>query len=236
MPQLVFIHGPGAGACAEAWHYQMKQFPRGLAPTLPGHPQGQRCADVKGYMEWLRGWLWAQGQNRDLVLVGYTMGASIALQYALDHPEEVRGLVLMTVSAGPKQRPAGGDDLRRRAATDPKAFEEWLGHQEHSMHFIEPGLRARLMDSHRKLGPLCQLYDLQAMDAFDVRERVAALKPKLLLIRGADDPVPPVDYEQLIHDVVPGSRYVSLPKSGHVPASERPEEVNRLIEEFVAGL
>ena len=27
MPQLVFIHGPGAGACADAYYYQLKHFP-----------------------------------------------------------------------------------------------------------------------------------------------------------------------------------------------------------------
>ena len=88
MPQLVFLHGPGAGACADAYHYQTRHFPKSVAPTLPGHLEGRRCADVKGFTEWVRGWLWAQGLNKDLVLVGYTLGGCIALQYALDYPEE----------------------------------------------------------------------------------------------------------------------------------------------------
>jgi pimeloyl-ACP methyl ester carboxylesterase len=90
MPQLVFLHGPGAGACADAFDHQRARFPRSVAPTLPGHLEGARCPDVARYMEWVRGWLWAQGLNRDLVLVGYTLGASIALQYGLDYPDEVR--------------------------------------------------------------------------------------------------------------------------------------------------
>ena len=47
MPQLVFIHGPGAGACAEAFHYQLKHFPKSVAPDLPGHLEGTRCPDVR---------------------------------------------------------------------------------------------------------------------------------------------------------------------------------------------
>ena len=31
-----------------------------------------------------------------------TLGASIALQYGLDYPDEVKGVVLMTVAARPK--------------------------------------------------------------------------------------------------------------------------------------
>ena len=75
-------------------------FRASVAPTLPGHLEGTRCPDVASYTEWVRGWLWAQGLNKDLVLVGYTLGASIALQYGLDYPDEVKGLVLMTVAAG----------------------------------------------------------------------------------------------------------------------------------------
>ncbi len=114
MPQLVFLHGPGAGACADAYHYQRTHFPRSVAPTLPGHLEGTRCPDVTGYMEWVRGWLWAQGLHRNLVLVGYTLGASIALQYGLDYPDEVKGLVLMTVAARPKVRAPGTYDRRLR--------------------------------------------------------------------------------------------------------------------------
>ena len=70
MPQLVFLHGPGAGACADAFTYQLAHFKGSVAPTLPGHLEGTSCADVARYMEWVRGWLWAQGLKKDLVLVG----------------------------------------------------------------------------------------------------------------------------------------------------------------------
>ena len=116
MPQLAFLHGPGAGACADAFHHQRWHFPNSVAPTLPGHLEGSRCPDVTRYMEWVRGWLWAQGLKGDLVLIGYTLGASIALQYGLDYPDEVKGLVLMTVAARPKTRAAGAYEIRLRAA------------------------------------------------------------------------------------------------------------------------
>ena len=110
-------------------------------------------------MEWVRGWLWAQGLKGDLVLIGYTLGASIALQYGLDYPDEVK-----------------------------------------------------------------------------VRDRLATLKPKLLLLRGLDDPGHPPEYEKEVHEAVPGSRYVKLSSAGHFPPTEIPDQVNALIEEFVATL
>ena len=236
MTQLVFLHGPGAGACADGWYYQRRHFPRSVAPDLPGHLSGTRCADVKGYTEWVRGWLWAQGLNRDLVLVGYTLGASIALQYGLDYPDEVKGLVVMTVAARPKTRAPGTYELRLRAAEDPKIYEEWLAYQRHAMSLVKPDVRERLLERHRQVGPLSQYHDLKAIDAFDVRDRLATLRPKLLVLRGMDDPTNPPEYEKEIHDAVPGSRYVKVSGAGHFPPTEIPDKVNALIEEFVATL
>lgn len=236
MSQLVFLHGPGAGACADAFAHQRRRFPDSVAPTLPGHLEGTRCADVSRYAEWVRGWLWAQGLNKNLVLVGYTLGASIALQYGLDYPEEVAGLVVMTVAARPKVRAPGTYDMRLKAAEDPAAYEEWLAFQRHAMRLVDPTLREALMARHRQVGPLSQYHDLMAIDAFDVRDRIAGLRPKLLLLRGLDDHGNPPEYEKEIHDAVPGSRYVRLAGLGHFPLTENPERVNALIEEFLATL
>jgi pimeloyl-ACP methyl ester carboxylesterase len=236
MAQLVFLHGPGGGACGDAWFYQRKHFPKSLAPDLPGHLDGTRCADVARYTEWVRGWLHAQGRNQDLVLVGYTLGASIALQYGLDYPDEVTGLVIMTVAARPKVRAAGTYEMRLNAVKDPKVYEEWLAFQRKAMHLVAPELRERLMECHRKVGPMSQYHDLMTIDAFDVRDRIATLKPRLLLLRGLQDHGNPPDYEKEIHDAVPGSQYVRLPDAGHFPPLEVPEKVNALIEEFSATL
>ena len=97
-------------------------------------------------------------------------------------------------------------------------------------------LRDRLMERHRQVGPMSQYHDLKTIDAFDVRDRIAALKPKLLVLRGVDDPGNPPEYEKEIHEAVPGSRYVKLTGAGHFPPTEIPEKVNALIEEFVAEL
>lgn len=237
MPQLVFLHGPGAGACADAFYYQRQHFPNCVAPDLPGHLEGTRCADVARYTEWVRGWLWAQGMNKDLVLIGYTLGASIALQYALDYPDEVKGLVVMTVAARPKVRAPDTYEMRLRAAKDPQAYEaEWIAFQRHAMQFVEPGLRERLMERHRQVGPMSQYHDLMTIDAFDVRDRIATLKPKLLLLRGLADHGNPPEYEKEIHEAVPGSQYIKLEGVGHFPLTESPDKIHPLIETFVAGL
>jgi len=92
-----------------------------------------------------------------------------------------------------------------------------------------------LMARHRQVGPLSQYHDLMAIDAFDVRDLIATLKPKLLLLRGLLDHGNPPEYEKEIHEAVPGSQYTKLPDAGHFPPTETPDKVNALIEQFVAA-
>jgi pimeloyl-ACP methyl ester carboxylesterase len=104
------------------------------------------------------------------------------------------------------------------------------------MTFVDAELKERLMERHRQVGPVSQYHDLVTIDAFDVRDRIRTLQPKLVLIRGVDDPGQPPEYEREIHEAVPGSRYVTLENAGHFPMAERPDDVNRIIEEFVEAL
>jgi 3-oxoadipate enol-lactonase len=85
------------------------------------------------------------------------------------------------------------------------------------------------------VGPMSQHDDFVVIDQFDVRDRISTLKPPLLLIRGADDPASPPEYEMEIHRAVPGSQYLKLSHAGHFPMAEKPEEFNQAIDEFLAS-
>ena len=176
MTQLVFIHGPGAGGCADSYANQLRHYPGSLAPHLPGHLDGTPCSSVERYTDWLRGWLHAKGHDHDLVLSGFTLGACIALQYALDYPEEVKGLALMTIAMRPKQRHPGALQFRLDAADNPETYEKWVDMMDGVMHFVEPDLRASLLQRHREVGPVAQYRDLVVIDRFDVRDRIHSLQ------------------------------------------------------------
>jgi pimeloyl-ACP methyl ester carboxylesterase len=126
--------------------------------------------------------------------------------------------------------------MRLRAVKDPKVYDEWLEYQRKAMYLVEPGLRERLLERHRQVGPLSQYHDLVAIDAFDVRDRIASLRPKLLLLRGLKDHGNPPEYEKEIYEAVPGSQYIKLPDAGHFPPTEIPEQFNALVGKFVAAL
>jgi pimeloyl-ACP methyl ester carboxylesterase len=74
------------------------------------------------------------------------------------------------------------------------------------------------------------------IDRFDVRAKIHTLQPPLLLIRGLDDALVTEDYEQEMHQAVPGSQYLPLRQAGHFPMAEQPVTVNRAIAAFLATL
>jgi 3-oxoadipate enol-lactonase len=235
MNQMVFIHGPGAGGCADSFVHQLNHYPGSLAPTLPGHLEGKPCASVERYTEWLRGWLWSKGKRQDLVLVGFTLGGCIALQYGLDYPDEVRALILITTGMRPRERQPGTLEFRLKAAEDAATHEQWLKAMRQQFLFMTPELADQLLQRHRQVGPLSQYHDFVAIDGFDVRGRIHTLKPPLLLIKGEDDPAARPEYEREIYAAVPGSKYVTFKNAGHFPFAERPVEVNQAIDEFLAS-
>ena len=224
MSQLVLIHGPGAGGCAASYRYQMERFPDALAPDLPGHLEGE---DVAGYTRWLRDWLHERGHTQGLVLAGFTLGACVALDYALTWPDEVEGLLLMTVAMRPKERAPGSLEFRLNAAKGGEPMQKWLDAMEHMLLFVDDSeLRDELMECHKQVGPISQHNDLLTIDRFDARDRIHKLNVPLTLVRGVDDPMQPDEYELEIHEAVPGSRYIKLEQAGHFPHCERPDDVN----------
>ena len=233
MSQLVLIHGPGAGGCAASYRYQLQRFPDALAPDLPGHLEGESFEDVAGYTHWLREWLRGQGHTGGLVLAGFTLGACVALDYALTWPDEVDGLLLMTVAMRPKERAPGSLEFRLNAAKGGEPMQKWLDSMEHMLMFVEPDLRGELMECHKKVGPISQHNDLLTIDRFDARDRIHKLKAPLTLVRGVDDPMQPDEYEMEIHEAVPGSRYIKLERAGHFPHCERPDDVNAALAELL---
>jgi pimeloyl-ACP methyl ester carboxylesterase len=205
----------------------MQRFPDALAPDLPGHLEGESFEDVADYTCWLRDWLRQRGRTGGLVLAGFTLGACVALDYALTWPDEVDGLLLMTVAMRPKERAPGSLDFRLDAAKGGEPMQRWLDAMEHMLLFVDDSdLRAELMECHKRVGPISQHNDLLTIDRFDARDRIHKLKAPLTLVRGVNDPMQPDEYELEIHQTVPGSRYIKLERAGHFPHCERPEDVN----------
>ncbi|WP_396332760.1 alpha/beta fold hydrolase [Burkholderia anthina] len=100
---VVFIHGSGPGASGFSnFKHNYAAFAaaghRAIVVDLPGYGQSSKPSDVAYTLDFFVGALRAQLTALGIgpaVLLGNSLGGAIALKYALDHPDDVDGLIMM---------------------------------------------------------------------------------------------------------------------------------------------
>ncbi|HGL6716082.1 alpha/beta fold hydrolase [Burkholderia contaminans] len=100
---VVFIHGSGPGASGFSnFKHNVPAFAaagyRAIVVDLPGYGQSSKPADVAYTLDFFVDALHAQLTALGIgpaVLLGNSLGGAIALKYALDHPDDVDGLIMM---------------------------------------------------------------------------------------------------------------------------------------------
>lgn len=74
-----------------------------------------------------------------------------------------------------------------------------------------------------------------ALQDYDVRAGLPAMRQPTLLIAGAEDGAMPASMRALA-DLIPGARFVEIPDAGHIPGAEQPQAFNAAVSEFLASL
>lgn len=99
---FVFVHGNTASSLF--WEHTMLALPAGacaIAPDLRGYGRSEALSidATRGVRDWvddLHSLLGAMAVQGEIDLVGWSLGAAVAMQYAMDHPGAVRSLTLVS--------------------------------------------------------------------------------------------------------------------------------------------
>jgi len=195
-------------------------------------------------LEALRG-LW--GRDR-LPIAGYSWGGLLALLYALEHPDRVERLAL--VSPAPVWKAARAEFERRlaernaapavqaarRAAQDGGLRERSAEAYRRRMFelsvagYFHDWTRARDLTPFRITGRTQQEV-WESLGEFDLRPRLAGLAVPAVILHGQDDPIPMATAEELARLLrAPLHR---LPACGHVPYVEAPEAFAAVLDGFL---
>lgn len=227
--KLIFIHG--SGGSKEAWCYQTRHFPDAEAIDLPGHPEGELRTSIDDYVEWLRGYI-HQRDYGDVVLAGHSLGGGIVLLYALKYPQDLKGIISIGSGARLRVHPMYLEMLEK-AIDDPSILEEFL---KILWELIDPELLEVLKRRAYENGPAAFLNDLHCCDRFDIIDRVQEIKLPTLALCGSEDIMTPPKYTKYLVDRIEGARDVIVSGGTHMVFAEKPEEVNRAIDEFLKSL
>ena len=183
-------------------------------------------------------------------LVGTSAGGLLAATVALQHPEQVSGLVLVDSGGlGPNlglslrllSLPLIGEFLcqpsRWKARTmlrglfyNPDLLEEELVEELFQVQCL-PGAKQALLAAIRSgIGWWGQRPEINLLD------RLSQLKVPALIIWGADDALLPLSHGIEAHRRIPNSRLHVVAECGHCPHLERPNEFNSTVLEFLEGV
>jgi pimeloyl-ACP methyl ester carboxylesterase len=160
-------------------------------------------------------------------LYGQSFGGMVAQEIGLTHPERARSLVLACTHAGnPHIVPSRG-----RAPKDAPwlqlyapAFAE--AHPEH----VEEDLRVGRAQLQHPEGQRRQREAVQAWDAYD---RLPELRLPVLVMHGSQDQLIDVGNARVLAARIPGAELAILEGAGHVYHSERADQADAIVLDFV---
>lgn len=220
-------------------------FPALICPLLPGHGD-KPCPPGTCLAGTARDILARIPGNAPVDLLGYSMGGRVAIRLALDHPERIRRLVL--ISCNP-----GMDDAQERAQRRQRdehlaqileedgigPFVAWwqsnpvLKPANPLPRSVQESLRCMRLN-HEPGGLANALRLLGASEADnDLWPRLGELRMPTLLVNGAADK----RYEGIMaamHQRIAGSRLETVSAAGHAIHREQAEALVKLVGAFLA--
>lgn len=173
-------------------------------------------------------------------LAGYSMGGLIAQQYAMQHPDDVRRLVLAcTYTRLSNQLFLFMEGVK-------SAYEQARSLQA-VFDLVYPFLyrRAYYEKSHvrreRLILPPEELQEpfygwlrqYEAIRAFDSRPWLHKIKQPTLVIGGSEDLLVPIEDLKILHENISDSRLIHLDNAGHMVSIEKTEEFTKCIIDFL---
>lgn len=183
------------------------------------------------------------GVNRTHVL-GNSWGGMIGGTFAATHPDRVGVSVLMNATASPAplgQKLEYGALLRVakliggiRGPLIPSVLKAFLGPTSLASR-PDVVQRVRETAAGNEISSAAWAVRSVVPDRPDQRELFRSIRTPVLVVAGEEDATFRLPETQAMADAIPGSTYVVIDGAGHLAALETPNEVNALVDLFLAA-
>ncbi len=242
-PHLLFIHGWGMhGGLWRDWARALQQDFTTTLIDLPGHGHSPPAPlTLAGLADALAPFI-----REETTVVGWSLGAMVALALAEAHPRRVARLVLVGGTArfctGPDWPHAMAPDTlaafaRQLERDRGRALQRFLALQAHGGREAR-ALARRLQDllgarPPARNGALGE--GLALLRDSDLRAGLARITQPTLFLHGEEDAVIPCPAAHACARRMPAARVRPIPAAGHVPFLTHPEVCARYLQEFCHG-
>lgn len=233
---ILFLHG--AGGNAAVWRRQLDGLGTKhsvVALDFPGHGRSggtEGLGSIPAYCDFTASFA-AAVKLPPAVVVGTCMGGAVAMELAATVPELVEAVVIVAAAAPMHFSPAAVDVWRNVTyGRAPQPFTT-----ESFSPATDFAIMRELWMEQVKTDPRVRYTDLLACNDYsEGPARLASIRKPTLVVAGRDDGITPLEAVEAVHRGIGGSRLVVLEGAGHCAASERAEEFNAAVEDFLAAL
>ena len=208
---------------------QLRRSRRAVAVNLRGHGKSEPPRNGDYSITGMAGDVAAVVDTlglKSFVLVGHSMGGGVALAYAGQHPERVARLVLVDPIGDGKQIPVAEAQSFLsgfESSYDSTSTAYWT-----SIAGPDSAVRDRLLDDLRRTPEEAVVQGLRSVMQFDPDPALARFAgPKLSVV------TPHNDMPFSLHRMGKGFPHVVVEGTGHWIQLDKPEEFNRLLDDFL---
>ncbi|OWM89472.1 hypothetical protein CDL15_Pgr024220 [Punica granatum] len=184
--------------------------------------------------------MWKAYIKKPMILVGPSLGAAVAIDFAVAHPEAVEKLVLIDASVyteGTGKMSSLPKALAYAGVAILKSFP--LRFYVNVLAFN--GLPVNTNIDWANIGRLHCRYpwwedatvDFMLSGGYNVTAQIGQVKQRTLIIWGQDDKIIDSKLAERLHCELPSAILHQIPDCGHIPHVEKPGAVVKLITEFV---
>ncbi len=252
---LILLHGIGVDAAPISWRHaipELAKYHRVYGIDLPGHG-GSEKPRMKYTSDLYRQTVAAFVDEFDLgthAIAGLSMGGSIALGHALDHPEAVEKLALVAsygLGADAPWRPRAhqahqvpflGRLHYRRLGRSEHATRQHI--QKHAVEVpdeLVEDVYANVQDT--RIARTATTWQRSEVGPNGLKtnyvDRLDEVEAETLIVHGVDDPLIPLSWAETATEGIRDSRLEIADDCGHWIPRERPEWFNRVVTRFFAG-
>jgi 3-oxoadipate enol-lactonase len=178
------------------------------------------------------------------VVMGCSLGGSVAIDFALEYPERVRGLVLVGSSVDgyrfEDRRTIEGwekiDKAIRKKDFDKAAeleIEQWVIGERRSWEKVDPAIISLVRDMlllHYRDDP--DKGEEQGPDELGI-DRLSQITMPTLVVVGELDSPDMMRIAGLLERALADSKMIMIPETAHLPSLEKPEAFNALVHQFL---
>ena len=197
-------------------------------------------------------------ESRHAVL-GQSWGGMLAMEYALDQPDGLRGMVVadspasipLWVSEANRLRADLPSDVQatlvkheEAGTTDDREYDDAVRvfYDRHLCRVPWPDCVQRSFDQidadptvyHTMNGP-SEFHVIGTLKDWDITDRLAEIDLPTLLVSGRHDEATPLIVSQ-IHERIPGAQWTIFEESSHLPHVEEPEAFLERVESFLVTI